>query len=177
MGKCIYCGEKVGMFKKYHKECEEEFISGKNKIFNMLKYFNLSTDILYLKNSIQKIQSESYINDVTVDNIILTNFDNMMTHFLLDGILTTEQKEIIEHYVKFVDNNIEKINKNLSYNKVAMSQILECVIDGDLPNVTLDIKLPFTIIDIQKEGATAKPQTFIGVDGWFVENLIENLNK
>lgn len=32
-------------------------------------------------------------------------------------------------------------------------------------------------ITIQKEGVTSKPQTFKDVDGWFIKNLIENLNQ
>lgn len=32
-------------------------------------------------------------------------------------------------------------------------------------------------VGIQKDGANAKPQVFKGLDGWFIYNLISNLNK
>lgn len=281
MGKCKYCNQSAGFLKNKHKECEERYNNGKKDIIGLIETTIIeTTDYPNLKNDIEIISINSFIDKSETNDLISKGFDNVVEKFLDDGVLSKDEEERLNEFVKtyFKDETQETcqsvLDKNGSLQRVIKATIIRDITEGIVPNpkvttgqlpfifqksekliwvfynvkyfeqitkthyrggsqgVSIKIakgvyyrtnafkgypvqeqelkylgsgifaitdkhiyfsspnktfKTPYTKmitiqpyedgIGIHKDGATAKPQVFKGIDGWFTYNIISNLTQ
>lgn len=276
MGKCKYCGQKAGFLNSKHKECEEKYKKGKNDIICLIERTIIDLNNLQsLKMNVEKLANDNYIPSTEIDQLYTNGFDNAIEKFLDDGVLTKEEEEKVEEFIKQLNLTQEILDKNGSLQRLNKASIIREITEGNIPEARMkiqghlpfnfhkdekliwlfqnveffeqrtktqyrggysgvsikiakgvyyrtggfkghpvkveemkfigkgifaitnkhvyfassskSIKIPFSKIitiypyengiGLQKDGATAKPQIFKNIDGWFTYNVISNLNK
>ncbi|QTY27793.1 hypothetical protein [Flavobacterium sp. CS20] len=146
MGKCIYCGEKVGFLKKKHKECEFKFQQGKNEYVEVIKSSILDeSNFNGLEEKLKSIRQQSYLSENLHNDLTTKAFDLAVEHFLEDGILSPDEEEKVEIFKDRFQLSQNILDKNGSYTKVGMSSILRDLTEGKIPEqrIKIDGQLPF----------------------------------
>ena len=131
MGNCIYCGQKAGMLKKKHDKCERNYKSGFNKMVEQVK------DVITFRSGYNEINP--FLNAICHDTFnqyrrqeaILTAWDLAVEYFLEDGVLSVDEEDKIEKFMKHFNLNMDDLDKNNSYSKVVQAK-LEKLISSSL---------------------------------------------
>jgi hypothetical protein len=145
MGKCIYCGEKAGFFKKKHQECELKFNEGQLRYVDLIKSSILSEgNLSHLADNLLQIRQTSFLNDELHHNLVTIAFDQSVAQLLEDG-LTIAEEEKITRFCDFMQLGQDSLDKNGSYQKLGMAAILREITEGRIPqlNIRTDSPLPF----------------------------------
>lgn len=281
MGKCKYCNQHAGFLKSKHKACNAKYKNGKKDVVELIeKKIIDATDYPNLINDIKIISTNCFIDKSEINDLISLGFDNVVEKFLADGVLSKDEEERLNEFVKTYlkdetpetrklifdkKGSLQKINKATIIRDLAegivpdtkitteqlpfifqksekfiwafyqvkyFEQITKTHYRGGSQGVSIKIakgvyyrtnafkgypvqeqelkylgsgifaitdkhiyfsspnktfKTPYTKmitiqpyedgIGIHKNGATAKPQVFKGIDGWFTYNIISNLTR
>lgn len=149
MGNCIFCGQKVSIFRSKHKECENKFIESKNTISNIIHDCFIydrtkSQDLKTYTESIDVICKEGFIDTNTKKTLIISGVEKSIETAFDDGLLSEEEENslnnLIEHY------NLSQIdfNTNGYFTKLKQGTILRKVMNGIMPkDINIDGQLPF----------------------------------
>jgi len=77
MAICIYCNEKAGIFRNYHKNCQKQFEEGRKNILQIIRAFSRNDeDIKGFQNRINIIAENSFIKGTELRNIIIEGIKN-----------------------------------------------------------------------------------------------------
>jgi hypothetical protein len=148
MGNCIYCGQKAGLFKSKHNECESSYFEGKNKIVDFI-YNSIANekDFEKLSNDINSLLKKHNINESEKNDLFVQGFDTTIDKFLEDGILSTNEEDSIDKFREHYHFDQSILDKNGSIQKLVKSAILREVLNGKLPENKVKIKgeLPFML--------------------------------
>lgn len=98
MGTCIYCKQRVWLFRNSHKECKEVHNSAIEAIKEMIeKTFVTTGDFKKIWKEIEILKKKDYITEEELNDIYLEKYNIAVQQFLYDGILTKEEeKKLIE---------------------------------------------------------------------------------
>jgi hypothetical protein len=146
MGKCIYCGNPAGFFRKKHNECVQKYLSGQKEIKSAtLETIMNNGDFELLKQMVHQIANENYIEEGTINRMLASGFNLAVNNFLEDGILSEEEEEKAGQFQYFFKLPQEIINKNGALEKVNKAAILRELVNGKLPEsrIIIDGNLPF----------------------------------
>lgn len=146
MGNCIYCGKPAGLFRKKHKECENKFDNGKKQIIDIV--YNIATKgntIDTLKNDINNICKESFIDEKQRNTFIRIGWENAVESAFDDGILTEQEEENLLNILTTFLLNQDDVDVNGYYTKLVKGSVLREVLSGNIPNKVSNDKnsLPF----------------------------------
>ena len=133
MGSCIYCGQKAGVFKSVHQECEEKHKQGINKIKGLPLQYNTNESFSQIIENSKKIATECFINEKDRIELLVSGIDSLVDKFLDDGIITPEEEKVMSSIVTSMDYNFDDINQ-----KVQKGIVLRNLTEGILPNFVLD---------------------------------------
>ncbi|WP_281540684.1 hypothetical protein [Maribacter aestuarii] len=130
MGKCPYCNKSAGIFKKHHKECEEKYNRAKANITktateNFEDLNNLNFDQL------KELAKESYVSESEYQDIISESYLNVLDQYLDDGVLSKEEEDRLESFMKNSNLSQEVFDKNDSLSKTVRASILRDLLNGD----------------------------------------------
>jgi len=134
MGKCIYCGQKAGLFSDKHKECEQKYLNGQSEIVKLIESTIVEADdFSNLKADIEKIATECYIPTTRFDNLFTKGYDKAVEKFLEDGIITKEEEEKLDKFQEQLQLSQGVVNKNNSLAKVTQAAIVRELSEGTIP--------------------------------------------
>jgi hypothetical protein len=147
MGICKYCGEKVGLLKSYHPECEEKNKAGLVEIKELImEYYNKNLDISKLLPHSREIAKRSFINDIKTKELLLEGLDELVEHFFDDGLISHDEEEKYLRILNTLDLEETKVNKSEAYNKVVKGSILRELVEGKVPErVKINGDFPFIL--------------------------------
>ncbi|MFA6609115.1 MAG: hypothetical protein WCT07_04400, partial [Candidatus Paceibacterota bacterium] len=148
MGDCIYCNKDAGFLRSKHSDCETKHINGCNSLKSLLmNAFTNGTDFYTIDNQIKIILSDSYINSEKLKQIYLKAFDDAISNYLNDGVISDTEKKTVARFQQFTNLPQQVLNTNKSLEKVVQSDILQSVLNGIIPTpaITIQGALPFMI--------------------------------
>jgi len=133
MGNCIYCGQKAGVFKSVHSECEEKHKQGINKIKELPLQYNSNEPFSQIIENSKKIANNCFVNEQDRIKLLVEGIDSLVDKFLDDGIISVEEEKIMSSIVTSMDYDFYDINQ-----KVQKGIVLRNLTEGVLPNLVLD---------------------------------------
>ncbi len=153
MGQCKFCKKSAWLFRKKHKACEIKYISNSNKIKELLEFsLKWDTDFSWLKNTIDTLAKEWFINKDTLDDIYTSIYDDAVQRFLYDGILTEKEEENLSLFEENFWLNQDILNKNWSFWNFMKAIIIRDLAQWKMPLVTFNVigKLPLKFEEDEK---------------------------
>jgi hypothetical protein len=148
MSDCKYCGKPAGFLKTEHPDCRKKNEAGLSKMSQLaLDAAYSGNNLLSLEEQLAQVAKESYIPQIKVKEIIIHGFSNAVDKALDDGVLEEKEEEaIIAYKEKFSLNQEELDNYNKSYVKYIKAKMIREVLNGDIPNINLNVGGDFPII-------------------------------
>jgi hypothetical protein len=145
MGKCKYCKNDAGFLRRSHKVCKRANKEGTKRVLNLAQNAALSSnELLSFKESLNKITSDSFIDEVSLKFLLISGWENAVEKALDDKMLTVdEEKALLDFCEKFALNQ-DNLDKNGAYTKMVKASVLRELMDGKFPNkFKVDGQLPF----------------------------------
>lgn len=146
MGKCIYCGEKAGLFKSKHKDCEAKHENGKAQFIEIIRNsIESDEDYSSLPAKLSSIEEQSFISTELKEELIANGFDSAIESFLEDGILSEEEEQRALEFKEKLGLEQGVIDRNGSYTKLSMASVIRDLTEGKMPEfkITITGQLPF----------------------------------
>lgn len=146
MSKCIYCGEKAGLFNSRHRECEDKYLTTKINIIELVSSsIEKGIDFKQLQSEVEKLANEGLVNAEEVEDLYISGYDTTVGNFLDDGILTKDEEEKLAEFKKNLNFDQGTLDKNGSFQKIVKAVIIRDISEWKLPAVSFDIvwHLPF----------------------------------
>lgn len=147
MGKCIYCGENAGFFRRKHNACEIKNLEGQKTYFNEINKSILDISLHEgLAQRLDRIGKDSFLSEQTRNQIIVKAFDQSVAKVLEDGILSSDEENHLAQFVQQLNLNQNLLDKNGSYQKIGMSSVLRNILDGKIDENRLNILSPLPFL-------------------------------
>ena len=145
--RCIYCGQKAGLFKKLHSACELVYINGKMEIIKNVKSAIINnSDLNLLENDSISIAKRSYIKNYEIIDLHVRGFDRAVDYFLEDGIISKDEEANIYDFMQHFNYDQKVLNKNDSISKVVKGSILRDIFEGIIPAQRVDVNEQIPIL-------------------------------
>ena len=148
MAKCKYCGEKAGLFRSKHKECEEKNLEGKTDIGLMVfDALEGKEKMEGLKGRVNKIASECSISDEEVKDILVSEFDLFAFSVVDKGLLSEEQETRVALFQNEVGIKQSFLDKYGAFSKLLKSKIIRQITNGEVPDTIQELvhETPFIL--------------------------------
>jgi len=145
MGTCLYCGKKVGIFRKYHSECKKKFKEGKQKIIDYIYTESKNNNFDNIVKIVDIITKENFIDNNTKKESIIKGWEYAVKKAFDDGILSEQEEKNLTSVITKFSLNQTDLDKNGYYTKLIQGKALREIMNGILPDV-IDIdktSLPF----------------------------------
>ena len=138
MGKCLYCMEKTGLFRKKHNGCEETFKEGSSKITSILiNAIIYGTSYDTLLNRIKEISYNAYINNDQLKKIYIGCYEKAVSAFMNDNRLSVDEEINLLTFQKFFGLSCDDLDAHGSFETVRKAGILRDLWEG---RMTSDMK-------------------------------------
>lgn len=132
MGACIYCGNKAGLFKDRHKECEEKKHAGEVQLEKaVVDAIQYDQNLDELPGFLDAISKECYISEAEKQQLIYKGFDTAVALFNEDSIITAEEEAKLATFINHFKYTQEELNGNHSHDLVAKSSIVRRLALGE----------------------------------------------
>lgn len=148
MGKCKYCGQDAGFFHSKHDECQRKFNQGLESIKQIVGICFANKEDFYLKErEINAIVQNSYIDSHALQQVYCTAFDDAIDNYLNDGVIDTQENQIVARFMQFTGLPQSVLNTHQSLEKVVQSKVLQDILQGNVPtpNITISGDFPFLL--------------------------------
>ena len=147
MSICKFCGQKAGLFKSVHKECEAANSNGKVTIINKISQaIEATTDFSSFDTELIEIARTAYIQKEDLNELYGLGFDNAVESFLDDGVISPEEEQKISNFKNHFTLDESTLDKKGSLQKIVKSLILRDVLDGKIPaRLNISGTLPFLL--------------------------------
>jgi hypothetical protein len=145
MAKCIYCGENVSLLRKAHKDCEEIYKSGVDRILKIGSDASISPcDLSLLEKQISDIGSKSFIPPDKRKELIAKAWEDGVKKAIEDGLLSEVEEKALNDFRECFSLSQDILNKNLAYTHFIEAVILREVMEGKMPKrIKIEGTMPF----------------------------------
>jgi len=152
MGTCKYCGKPAGFFRKKHKECEQKYFAGVEKIKLLINSSLSNNDELKnINKKIKQIASESFISDQEINQLKKEGWELATNSAFEDGVLTEDEENRLIDMIDVFGFDKSQINSEPAYKKIVQGDILRDVLDGKIPEkISVNMNLPFNFYKTEK---------------------------
>lgn len=148
MGKCRYCGMEAGLFSNVHSACQNKHRSGKESLKTLLLSCFRGKEDFYLRSSeIDHIINEAYIDNTSKEEVYIEALDRAMEEFLNDGVIDSDEKKSVARFIQFSNLSQSVLNKNHSIEKMLQSDVIQDILNGNIPTpkITIAGDFPFLL--------------------------------
>lgn len=150
MGKCIYCGQKAGLFKSRHEECERRHQDGIRHLKDVVtECFEDRKDFMPYKEDIDKTCEDAFLSVDDRDAICCEIFDTEIEHYLEQGVIGPKEEFVIGRFMTFTELPQHVVDGNGSLRKVVESKVIKEILNGEelTPNFATPKNMPFALED------------------------------
>jgi len=152
MGNCLFCGGSAGFLKKSHKDCKERHQQGKSEIITLVGKAGLQTsDLKRLESSIEHVAKSSYIDQPTLNALLVSGWEKAVESAFDDGVLSFQEEMALSELKQHFSLSQEMLDRNGAYSKIVKGAVLRDILDGNLPErMHVDGNLPFNLQKTEK---------------------------
>jgi hypothetical protein len=134
MGNCTYCGQKAGMFKSIHPECEEKYNQGISRIRELPLLYDSKEPFQQIIEKSKIIANECFINEQIRTKTLVEGINALLDKYLDNGVITTDAQNTMSVIVTSMDYEFSEINervqKGIVLRNLTEGIIQECKLDG-----------------------------------------------
>jgi hypothetical protein len=95
MANCVFCGEPAGFLRKSHKDCKQLHEQGKSEILSLVdKAGSQARDIKRLESSIEQVAKNSYIDEQTLNALVISGWERAVEAAFDDGVSLRRKKRL-----------------------------------------------------------------------------------
>jgi len=152
MAKCIYCGEDVGLLRKFHKECKSKNDTGKSQIADIAqKAASFASNLEEFDTKLKEIAKASFIDSETQKNLLIEAFEKGVEQALNDDLLSNEEEKAIDAYKDHFKLKQTDLDNNGAYTKLVQSSVLRDLMEGKIETrINVQGQLPFNLQKSEK---------------------------
>ncbi len=148
MGKCKYCGQDAGVFKRKHAQCEQRHLNGIARIKSIVSgCFQHKEDFYLHQSEIQNLSNDAYISEDDMRLIYCRSLDAAIEQYLEDGIIDQEEERTVARFIQFTGLPQQVLNANNALEKVVQAKVLQEILKGHVPapRITISGHFPFLL--------------------------------
>jgi hypothetical protein len=152
MGNCIYCGEPAGFLKKMHNECKQRHEKGMSEIVAIVTTAGTDgSDLKNLEASINTVAASNYIDEATLNSLVLSGWEKAVEAAFDDGILSEDEETALGELKQHFSLKQKELDRNGAFTKVVKGAVLRDILAGKLPErIQVDGNLPFNLQKSEK---------------------------
>ncbi len=149
MAKCRYCGEKAGLFRSKHKECEKKHDNGSHQIF--IEVFDVLIGAKELDSQLSErlnnISDESFLTQNEYHDAISSALDTYVLGVLDKGLTTKEEESKVSELLKHLNLDQKVLDKIEALSRLVQGSIIRELTKGRIPPVRQEVvgDLPFML--------------------------------
>ena len=134
MSKCKYCGNDSGWFSSSHKDCEDKFKFGIEKINTQINnFFNGSGFINNLDRAIKESIENSFLSVDESRKLLASGWEQAVELFLEDGVLDNSEESLLSDYKNKFDLTQQELDQKGSLTKTTRALVLRDLVNGIVP--------------------------------------------
>jgi hypothetical protein len=147
MGRCIYCGQSAGWFRKVHEVCEERRRAGYRDMVTLAtESAKTGTNLDGLSEKLEAMARQNFVEAYRVQKALAEGWENALDNALEDNVLSLEEENWLMAFAKRFELTQEDLNHNGAYSRATMNRTLREILEGKVPtNVKIEGNLPFNI--------------------------------
>lgn len=136
VGKCQYCGQSAGFFRKNHRECEEIHQSGREKIIEIAqKAAYTGIQLSDLDNNIRAISKSSFIDGTQQKTFLIQAWENAVDAALDDDNVSLREENSLIAFKDYFKLTEQELDTKGAYTKLIKMAVLRNLFEGILPEV------------------------------------------
>jgi hypothetical protein len=145
MGDCIYCGQSAGIFRKYHKECNEKCLQGCTQLSLLVEQaMKEGKDSQEVKIRVRNITSINSIPAERVRDSLVLGWERTLDQFMADKVLSTEEEDRLMALANTFNLGKQELDGKGAFTRTLMNGALRDILEGKLPSrVKFDGPIPF----------------------------------
>ena len=125
--KCQYCGSQAGWFRRYHSECKQKKIDGRNRMLNLVMEDAINGG--YLSDRLPEIAAETFNSEELGDAIYVEGWERAAEKYISEGgVLSDREDNLIRFAQGLAMVSVpDLLSTSRTYTKLLMMSVL-----GDL---------------------------------------------
>jgi hypothetical protein len=131
MAKCEFCGQEVGFLRKNHKECQDKYDDGKQKIVGIAQNsMYTQTNFAPVGEEVRTIAQNSFIGENELKSLLVTAWENSVERAFEDNVLTQEEENSLGTFQEFFSLSQDELDKQGVYSKLVKGALLRDLLEG-----------------------------------------------
>ncbi|UCF30241.1 MAG: hypothetical protein JSV26_09225 [bacterium] len=147
MGKCTYCGNSAGLFRRFHSECRDSFEKGLSRMTEKVAdTIEKGTDLNDLISSLREICLEHRVPETSIKDKLIEGWGRALDRFLDDSLLTEEEEGRLSAFKSHFDLSDDDLDPSGALTKAAQAAALRDIVRGVMPHrPETGERIPFTL--------------------------------
>ena len=147
MGKCIFCGEKAGLFRKEHVACRQKHEEGEKAVWALaLKGTEEPESLTTAVQEVGKISASAWVPRDRLKQLLVAAWEKGAEAAVDRGVLTREEENLLGKYAHDFQLTQDDLNVHSWQQRVAVAAALRDLDEGKFPDrCHLSGDLPFNL--------------------------------
>lgn len=146
MGKCKFCGERAGWFRKEHKACREKHQMGQTLARDKVRDAILEDqDYNSMNSALDEIAGAHFLRPDQIQRLKVLGFNEAVDHALDDHLLSAEEEKLFGKFLSESGLSKSELNTDGKVNRLVQAAALRDLSEGKIPTdrLTVNMHLPF----------------------------------
>lgn len=151
MGDCIYCHKPAGLFRSFHRECQqrreaemvaeieaqdERRIKADRFALDLTAAMsNLSTPLIQIDEMVARGMEEEIIGSADRQRLLVSAWQSAVDHFLDDDLLSDEEEQRLNEAIDRFLLPPAALEQNGALSRLGKASILKKIFNGEIPTV------------------------------------------
>jgi hypothetical protein len=134
MGKCKLCGEKAGIFRKVHPDCQRRHDEGEKKVCALaLEAIGRPEVPAALVRDVGNAASSCLLSEERKDALLIAAWEKAAEQCLEDGILSQDEENRLNTFASAFSLDQDDLNRHLWWQRVGVAGALRELVSGKFP--------------------------------------------
>ena len=147
MGICTYCGQKAGLLRSKHRECEEKYNKGWDEMIDIARdavIGHISSDNIEAK--LLNLAINHFVSKDKIRLALTSGWEKAVDTYLEDGILSVEEESKLTSFIEKFSFTQSDLDNNGKYTGIVKSGVIRDLTEGKVPQrIKLTGQLPFNL--------------------------------
>ncbi len=124
MGKCVFCGQGAGIFRKKHKECESRNAKAQVDVLNrtgniVQQSTNMAADLAEMKS----MALQNFVGPETLARLVGTSLSASIDKILDDGLLSEDEESRLSEFLEETEKQEFSLNTDEAKKRIVKNSI------------------------------------------------------
>lgn len=148
MSDCIYCHKPAGLLRKAHKECEDKFKAGMDRVqFLVMNAIANGRDLTDLANEVNLTASSHYLEETRKREMLVEAWGQAVDHFLDRDPSDDATPEYLNEMRKHFGLTQNELDITGAYSRMLKWAVIQDLLEGKIPDrLSISGTLPFNFL-------------------------------